>query len=144
MPARCAFDYAIVRLVPRVDREEFLNVGVIVHAAARAFVACALVLDRARLASFAPGLSDAELTELEQHVEAWRAICAGSPAAGPIARMSASERFHWLVAPRSTTLQTSAVHTGMTDDPAVALRRIFQQMVATVGDDARGRPRPIG
>jgi hypothetical protein len=131
VPDPCGFDYAIVRLVPRVEREEFLNIGVIVHAPARVFVSCALALDRARLAAFAPALTDAELTELEQHVHAWCAVCAGDPSGGPIARLSSSERFHWLVAPRSTSIQTSAVHTGITDDPAAAVQRLFQTMVAT-------------
>jgi Protein of unknown function (DUF3037) len=127
---RCAFDYAVVRWVPRVEREEFINVGVVVHAPARAFVSCQLVLDRQRLASFAPALPADELTEVARHIEAWRAVCQGDDAGGPIARLSPSERFHWLVAPRSTALQTSAVHTGMTDDPAAALARLFQVMVA--------------
>ena len=130
MPDPCGFDYAIVRLVPRVEREEFINIGVIVHAPARAFMSCALVFDRARVSAFAPALTDAELTELEQHVEAWRAVCAGDPSRGPIAGLSSSERFHWLVAPRSTSIQTSAVHTGITADPAAAVHRLFQTMVA--------------
>lgn len=129
MPERCGFDYAVVRLVPRVDREEFINIGVIVHAPARAFVACAVALDRDRLASFAPGLTAATLAELEQHVQAWRAVCHGDPSGGTIARLSPSERFHWLTAPRSTSIQTSAVHTGLTDDPAAAVQRLFQTMV---------------
>ena len=131
MPDPCGFDYAVVRLVPRVEREEFLNIGVVVHAPARAFLSCALALDRARLSAFAPALTAAELTELEQHVHAWGAVCAGAPAGGPIARLSSSERFHWLVAPRSTSIQTSAVHTGITDDPAAAVQRLFQTMVVT-------------
>ena len=131
MPERCGFDYAVVRLVPRVEREEFLNIGVIVHAPTRAFLACVVALDRGRLAHFAPGLTDAELTELEQHVQAWHAVCQGDPSGGPIARLSPSERFHWLVAPRSTSIQTSAVHTGLTDDPAAAVERLFHSMVGT-------------
>jgi hypothetical protein len=129
VPDPCGFDYAIVRLVPRVEREEFINIGVIVHAPARAFMSCALAFDRARLSAFAPALTGAELTELEQHVDAWRAVCAGDPSRGPIARLSSSERFHWLVAPRSTSIQTSAVHTGITDDPPAAVRRLFETMV---------------
>jgi hypothetical protein len=135
VPAPCAFDYAIVRWVPRVEREEFINIGVIVHAPARAFVSCALRVDRARLASFAPDLSDAELDEVERHVAAWGSVCQGHESAGSIARLSPSERFHWLVAPRSTMLQTSPVHTGMTDDPVATLARLFQTVVA-----AKARP----
>lgn len=132
MPERCGFDYATVRLVPRVEREEFINIGVIVYAPTRAFVACALTFDRARLASFAPGLSEAALSELERHVQAWQAVCQGDPSGGPIARLSPSERFHWLVAPRSTSIQTSVVHTGLTEDPAAAMQRLFHVMVAPV------------
>jgi hypothetical protein len=120
-----------VRLVPRVEREEFLNIGVIVHAPTRAFLSCVVALDRDRLAHFAPGLTDAELTELEQHVQAWHAVCQGDPSGGPIARLSPSERFHWLVAPRSTSIQTSSVHTGLTDDPAAAVQRLFHSLVGT-------------
>ena len=130
MPARSAFDYAVLRIVPRVEREEFVNVGVVVHAPARAFLGCAVGLDRGRLSQLSPGLSAAALDEIAAHVEAWRAVCAGEPGAGPIAALTPSERFHWLVAPRSTMLQTSAVHAGVTDDPAAALDRLFRTLVA--------------
>jgi hypothetical protein len=130
VPARAPFDYAVLRVVPRVEREEFLNVGVVLHAPTRAFLGCEVALDRARLAALAPGLSPAGLAELEAHLDAWRSVCAGQAAGGPIARLPPSERFHWLVAPRSTTLQTSAVHGGLTEDPAATLRRLFTTLVA--------------
>jgi hypothetical protein len=134
VPARSAFDYAVVRVVPRVEREEFVNVGVVVHAPALAFLGCAITLDRARLARLFPGLSAADLDDVAAHLEAWRAVCHGAAAAGPIAALSASERFHWLVAPRSTMLQTSPVHAGVTDDPAAALARLFETLVANGAD----------
>ena len=133
MPARSAFDYAVVRIVPRVEREEFVNVGVVVHAPARAFLGCRIAFDRARLAGLAPALAAEELARIAAHLEAWRAVCAGEDGAGPIGRLSPSERFHWLVAPRSTMLQTSAVHAGVTDDPAATLRRLFDTLVGGAG-----------
>lgn len=127
MPASVPFDYAIVRAVPRVEREEFINIGVVVHAPTRGFLGCALQLDRARLAAFAPTL---DLEALARHVEAFRAVCEGAADAGPIARLPMSERFHWLVAPRSAVLQTSPVHGGVCEDPAAALRELLAARVA--------------
>lgn len=127
MPASVPFDYAIVRVVPRVEREEFINIGVVVHAPTRGFLGCALQLDRGRLAAFAPTL---DLEALARHVEAFRAVCEGAADAGPIARLPMSERFHWLVAPRSAVLQTSPVHGGVCTDPDAALRELLAARVA--------------
>lgn len=127
MPARAPFDYAIVRVVPRVEREEFINAGVVVHAPTLGYLACMLHLDRARLAALAPGV-DGEA--IARHLEAFRRVCAGDRGAGPIAALPIAERFHWLVAPRSTQLQTSAVHGGVCEDPAAALRELFARRVA--------------
>jgi hypothetical protein len=126
MPARAAFDYALIRVVPRVEREEFLNVGAVVYSPARAFLAAQVELDRERLAALGPPL-DLEL--IEQHLRAIPAVCAGDPAAGPLAALSLSERFHWVVAPRSTVVQTSAVHTGLSEDLPAALERLMATMV---------------
>ena len=131
MPARVPFDYAVLRVVPRVEREEFLNIGVVLHAPTRAFLGCEVSLDRRRLGVLAPELTPASLAELETHLAAWRAVCAGAPGAGPIARLPPSERFHWLVAPRSTMLQTSPVHGGLSEDPASTLRRLFATLVGS-------------
>lgn len=125
MPA--PFDYAIVRVVPRVEREEFINVGVVVYAPTLAFLGCALGLDRARPLALA---ADADVDAIGRHLEAFRAVCDGVEGAGPIAAMPPSERFHWLVAPRSAILQTSAVHGGVCSDPAAALRELYQRRVA--------------
>jgi hypothetical protein len=126
VPGRVPFDYAVVRVVPRVEREEFINVGVIVHAPTRGFLGCALHLDRDRLAAFARGLDPALLV---RHLEALRGVCDGDPAAGPIAGFPLAERFHWLVAPRSSVIQTSAVHGGVCDDPAGALHDLLRRRV---------------
>jgi len=121
------FDYAIVRIVPRIEREEFVNAGVVLHAPTRRFLACAFgddaVLDRA--AALAP----IDRAAVRAVLDGFRAVCAGDPAAGPIARLPVAERFHWLVAPRSTIVQTSPVHGGVCDDPAEALRRLFARLV---------------
>ncbi len=126
MPAPVAFDYAIVRVVPRIEREEFINVGVIVHAPTRGFLGCALRVDRGRLGAFAPEL---DIEVLARHLEAFRAVCDGEAGAGPIARLPISERFHWLVAHRSAVLQTSPVHGGVCEDPAAALRELLARRV---------------
>jgi hypothetical protein len=125
-----AFSYAVVRAVPRVEREEFVNVGVILFCAERRYLGCRLLVDPARLpaglGALAPGL---DMTEIARHLDGLRAVCEGEAAAGPMAAMSPSERFHWLVAPRSTSIQTSAVHSGVADDPAAALARLFESLV---------------
>ena len=127
MPAAASsFDNVVVRVVPRVDREEFVNVGVILFCATRRYLGCMLALDPARVLALAP---DADVEGIRRQLEAVRAVCAGDPGAGPIAALPPSERFHWLVAPRSTVIQTSAVHGGLCDDPAAALERLFDLMV---------------
>jgi len=133
MPAGTSdwYSYAIVRVVPRVEREEFLNVGVILFARARRFLDVRIELDEDRLKAFAPEVDQAAI---ERHLEAFRAVCAGSAAAGPIAALSLSDRFHWLTAPRSTVVQPSAAHAGLCEDPAAALERLF---ASAVGPDAR-------
>jgi len=126
VPAPPSFDYAVVRVVPRVEREEFLNAGVILFCLEREVLTARVALDRARLAALSPG-TDPDL--VEEHLAAIPRICAGGPDAGPIGRLSARERWHWLVAPRSTIVQVSPVHTGLGDDPLRALDRLFERMV---------------
>jgi Protein of unknown function (DUF3037) len=130
MPALSSFDYAIIRVVPRVEREEFVNVGAIVHCRERPFLGARIALDRGRLAALAP---DLDLAEIQAHLDAIVRISEGGPAAGPIGRLSQTERFHWLVAPRSTVIQTSPVHSGLTDDPAAALEHLMATMVRVSG-----------
>lgn len=126
MPEPSTYDYAIVRVVPRVERGEFVNVGVIVSCAATGLLRAAIELDAARVLALDPG---ADLAGIRAALEAIPLICAGGDPAGALGRLSARERFHWLVAPRSTMLQTSAVHAGVTDDPAAALDRLFLTLV---------------
>jgi hypothetical protein len=110
MPA--SFDYAVVRVVPRVERGEFINAGVIVFCLEKRHLDARIRLDEARLKALWP---DVDLALVREHLSAIPRICAGDPSAGPIACLSERERFHWLVAPRSTIIQTSPTHTGLCD-----------------------------
>jgi hypothetical protein len=130
VPAPVPFDYLVVRVVPRVEREEFVNAGVVLHAPARGFLGCAMALPAARLRALDPTV---DLDAVTRHLEGVRAICAGEPGAGPIARLTPSERFHWLSAPRSTMIQPSPTHAGLCDDPPAMLARLFQQAVGPSG-----------
>lgn len=112
MPAAASFDYAILRVVPRVERQEFINAGVLVYCPEKRYLEARIHLAPERLKALWP---EADPTLVLQHLEAIPRICAGDPAAGPIARLSQRERFHWLTSPRSTIIQPSPVHTGVCD-----------------------------
>jgi hypothetical protein len=127
VPALSSFDYAVVRVVPRVERQEFVNAGVILFCLERDFLQARVEVSEARLRALWPE-ADAEL--VRQHLEAIPRICAGAPDGGPIARLSLRERFHWLVAPRSTILQVSPVHSGLCESPERTLEELFRRMVA--------------
>lgn len=126
MLAQSSFDYAIVRLVPRVEREEFINVGVILFCRTRPCLISRLRLDPQRLAVLAP---DIDLATVQAHLEIIARICTGGPQAGPFSEMSQAERFHWLVSPRSTAIQVSPVHSGLCTDPEAALADLFDRLV---------------
>ncbi len=126
MPAHSSFDYAVVRLVPRVEREEFLNVGVILYCLSKGFLGAKVELDEARVRAFAPEL---DLEWVRGHLESLPRICAGGRAGGPIGRLSQKERFHWLVAPHSTIVQAGPVHSGLCEEPAAALEHLMDRMV---------------
>ena len=128
MPAATSFDYAIVRVVPLVEREEFVNAGVILFCRECPFLGARIALDRERVAALAPWL---DLEEVERQLALIPAICEGDPAAGPVAALPSWERFHWLVAPRSTVIQVSPVHTGLCDDPEAELRHLVDTVVRT-------------
>lgn len=133
MPERYSFDYAVVRLVPHVEREEFLNVGVILSCQSADFLKALFHVNAQRLSALAPEL---DIKEVESHLEAMRLICEGGEQAGPIGRLPRRARFDWLVAPRSTIIQTSAVHTGLCSDPEEALKRLLRKMVKTERDSS--------
>ena len=120
------YDYAVIRVVPRVEREEFLNAGVILFCLERDFLGARVAKCRDRVSAIYPG-ADHEL--IEEHLAVVPRICEGGPAAGPIGKLTRRERFHWLVAPRSTVVQVSPVHTGLCEDPARALDDVFAKMV---------------
>jgi hypothetical protein len=122
-----AFDYAILRVVPQVEREEFINVGVLLLCRPRAFLGGRFKLDVARLRTLAP---TADVDAVQAHLDATRRLVEGSPDAGPLGRMSPAERFHWLTHPRSTTIQVSPVHSGLCDNPQAALDDLFARLVA--------------
>ena len=121
-----SYDYAIVRVVPRVEREEFVNVGVIVSCPARDFLQARIELDERRLKALDPAI---DIEAIRTHLASIPAICAGGSEGGPIGRLSRRERFDWLVAPRSTTIQTSKVHTGRCSDPQGLLEHLLKTMV---------------
>jgi DUF3037 family protein len=123
---RVDYDFAVLRVVPRVHLGAFINVGVVVHARTVEFLALRAVTDERVLAACLPGL-DAEL--LARYLRSCEAICAGDVAAGPMALAPPSERFHWLTAPRSDVLQSSPVHEGICDDPRRALDTLFEEYV---------------
>jgi hypothetical protein len=126
VPALQSYDFATIRVAPRVDREEFVNAGVIVYCREQRFLGAQVHLDETLLRSLWP---EADIDSVRQHIEALRKVCAGDPDAGPIAKMTARERFHWLVAPRSTVIQISPVHTGLCDSPEAALQELFRRLV---------------
>lgn len=126
MPERRSFEYAVVRVVPHVERGECFNAGVIVWCKSANWLGARVALDQARLTALAP---DADVPTLLAHLDSIEKIAAGGPDAGPIGRLEPRERFAWLVAPRSTVLQTSEVHEGLCEDPAAALAHLFETLV---------------
>jgi Protein of unknown function (DUF3037) len=124
--ARSPFQYAILRAVPRVERGECMNVGVVLMARTRDFLGMRAHLDADRLRALAP---DADPAALAAQLEGLMRVAAGDPAGGPIALLAAPQRFHWLVAPSSTSLQPSSVHTGMCDDPEAMLEHLHARLV---------------
>ncbi|HEY6446542.1 MAG TPA: DUF3037 domain-containing protein [Acidobacteriaceae bacterium] len=127
MHAPASFDYAILRVVPRVERQEFINAAVVVYCPERKFLAARVHLDEARLQALWP---DVDLDLVREHLAAVERICSGDEAAGPIARLPLRERFHWLTAPRSTIIQPSPVHTGVCEGTDSLLDRLEKQFLS--------------
>ena len=120
------FEYAVIRVVPKVEREEFLNVGIVLYCHARKFLQIRYILDPVRLGIFSAAL---ELEVLENNLLSFERICSGGAKAGPIGMMTIRERFRWLTATRSTVLQTSKAHPGFCKDPEAAMHKLFAEMV---------------
>ena len=121
-----SFEYAVVRIVPRVDREEFINAGVIVFCLSRKFLRARIEVDEERLRALWP---DLEVDHIRDHLQAFERVAEGSPDAGPVGALSIRQRFHWLVAPRSTVIQVSPVHSGMCESPEEVLNELFRKLV---------------
>ncbi|PSN15278.1 DUF3037 domain-containing protein [filamentous cyanobacterium CCT1] len=134
MHDRVTYDYAIIRVVPKVEREEFVNVGVIVSCATHNFLEAQIELNPQRLLALDPTL---DLETVAGHLDTIPIICAGDTQAGPIGQLPQRERFDWLVAPRSTIIQTSRVHTGLCSD----LPAVIEHLLATM---VRPLPCPLG
>ena len=121
-----AFDYAVIRVVPHTEREEFFNAGVILFCPEQRFLEAMIQLDSRKLLALAPVR---QVEEVQERLDAVVKICAGDAGAGPIGRLSQRARFHWLVAPRSTLIQVSAVHSGICQEPEPVLQRLFREQV---------------
>lgn len=126
MPEKHLFEYAVIRVVPRVEREEFLNVGVIVYCAAQGFLQTIFQLNEERLRAFSGAL---DMPELEERLRTFERICAGRPQGGTIGQLPIASRFRWLTATRSTVVQTSPVHPGLCADARETLMRLYHQLV---------------
>lgn len=126
MPGNHLFEYAIIRIVPRVEREEFLNTGVILYCQQEKFLQTLFMLDEDRFRVFC---GDPDITELKAYLLTIEKICKGEEDGGPIAALDRASRFRWLTAPRSTVVQTSKVHTGLCENAAETLMRLYQQLV---------------
>jgi len=120
------FEYAVIRVVPRVEREEFLNVGVIVYCNGRKFLKSIFKIDEKRISCFSP---DLDVAELLQNLQAFERITAGEKDSGPIACLDSASRFRWLTATRSTVLQTSKVHPGFCKEPEETLKKLYSDLV---------------
>jgi hypothetical protein len=126
MHGNASFDYALLRVVPRVEREEFINAGVVVFCLEKKYLAARIRLDDARLKALWP---EADVALVCQHLEAAERVCAGDESAGPMAKLPQRERFHWLISPRSTVIQPSPVHTGVCDETEGLLDRLEKQFL---------------
>ncbi len=126
MPELHLFEYAVIRVVPRVEREEFLNAGVILYCAAERFLEMRHTLDAQRLWALC---SELDILTLEENLKAFNRICKGEKEAGPIGQLTMRERFRWLTATRSTILQTSKTHPGFCRDAKETLDKLFNQLV---------------
>jgi hypothetical protein len=124
------FAYALLRIVPHVERGERLNVGVVLFCRQRDFLELRCRVNETRLRALAP---DLDLADLRERLDVLTRVAAGDPAAGALAQLDMSDRFGWLAAPSSTVIQPSQVHTGLTDDPAATLARLFEALVAGAG-----------
>lgn len=126
MPEKSLFEYAVIRVVPCVEREEFLNVGVILFCTSKGFLQTVYKLDKNRLCNFSPEI---DMAEIQERLQVFERICAGRKEGGVIGSFPVASRFRWLTANRSTVIQTSPVHPGLCEDPQEKLNQLFTQLV---------------
>jgi len=126
MQEKHLFEYAVIRVVPRVEREEFINAGIILYCRDQRFLGVMFSVDEDRLRSLCPLL---DIEELKEHLKAFEQIAIGNKHAGPIAKLDLAGRFRWLTATRSTIVQASKVHPGLCDDAGEMLERLYNQLV---------------
>lgn len=126
MPEKHLFEYAVIRIVPRVEREEFLNVGVILYCKSLKFLQCMYYIDEQRVLMLCP---KTDITQISENLLAFERICKGGNGSGPIGQLDMASRFRWLTAARSTVVQTSKVHPGFCTDAGETLKRLFEQYV---------------
>jgi Protein of unknown function (DUF3037) len=126
MQEQHSFEYAVIRVVPKVEREEFMNVGMILYCQSLAYLDALFTLNEERLFALSPGL---EIDEIKKHLAAFCNICKGGPEAGPIGKLDMGSRFRWLTATRSTVLQCSKVHPGLSSDPSLTLKNLHKRLV---------------
>jgi hypothetical protein len=127
MPGKNVFEYAVIRVVPRVEREEFINVGVILFCKTEKFLQCIIQVDDERLTAFSNGL---DIAQVKANLYAFEELTKGNKTCGTIAALDEASRFRWLTATRSTVVQASKVHPGLTNDCIKTLQRLFAEMVA--------------
>jgi hypothetical protein len=126
MPEKQLFEYAVIRVVPRVEREEFLNIGIVLYCKKTRFLQCKFHLNQERLHAFCPAL---DIREAETYLQSFERICSGSKDGGPIGQLDIASRFRWLTATRSTVVQTSKVHPGFCTEPKETLQHLYEQLV---------------
>lgn len=126
MPGKHLFEYAIIRIVPRVEREEFLNVGVVLYCKDKKYLNCVTAINKQKLNALC---SDIDCNEVEEHLQSFERICKGEKNGSPIAALDLPSRFRWLTATRSTVVQSSKVHPGLCDDPETTLQKLHEQLV---------------
>lgn len=131
MESNYLYDYAVIRIVPKVDREEFVNAGVILSCEEKEFLEAKIEIDEKRLKAIAP---DFDIETANKHLDAIYTTCKGGKEAGIIGELSQKQRFHWLTSPKSTIIQSSSVHSGYCKDPIEALNHLFEKMVKSVSD----------
>lgn len=126
MQSKVTYEYAVVRLVPKVEREEFLNIGVILFSKRKRFLGIRYQIDEAKVKAFS---KEVDVKMIHQYLKAWEAVCAGGRQGGKIGELDLASRFRWLVAARSTIIQSSPTHPGLCDDPEAILEKLFQRYV---------------